>query len=218
MRTTKRALLLVGSPKGLARSLGSRRGAVILDALQDRGAEVQKMHILPAVSSAAGKRALLDAVQRADKILLAAPLYVDSLPAPVITAFETLSESRAEIRDDKQMLALLNCGYPEASQNAVAVQICQSFAQAMGWAWAGGIAIGGAGFRGDAMQRIAARVADALLQEEPVPEEIIRLAAAPAMPTWLYVLGGNLMWRRQARGNGVRRRLRARPYVKLDDR
>lgn len=214
MRTTKRVLLLVGSPKGLARSTGSRRGAVILDALQDRGAEVRKLHILPAVSSAVGKEALLDEVRLADSILLAAPLYVDSLPAPVINALEVLSESGAETRNDKQMLALLNCGYPEASQNAVAVQICESFAHGMGWAWAGGIAVGGTGFRGDAMQRIAAGVADALLQEEPVPEEIIRLAATSAMPTWLYVLGGNVMWRRQARANGVGRRLHARPYDK----
>jgi hypothetical protein len=33
------------------------------------------------------------------------------------------------------------------------------------------------------------------------------------MPAWFYRLGGNIMWRRQAKKNGVARRLRAKPYA-----
>ena len=38
----------------------------------------------------------------------------------------------------------------------------------------------------------------------------------PIMPPWLYVLGGNIMWKRWAAKNGAKERLRDRPYARTD--
>lgn len=213
MNAAKKALLLVGSPKGLAKSTASRRAALLLDALQDRGFAGEKLHILAAVRSEEGRASLLSAAERADVVILATPLHVDSLPAPVIRAMEFLSEHRLSEGKPKRFLAMLNCGFPEASQNETALAICRRFAAAMGWEWAGGIAIGGTGISTASLQKAVALAAEALSRGDPVPEEAVALAAKPAMRTWLYILGGNLMWRWEARRNGVKVSLRARPYA-----
>lgn len=215
MSHAKRAVLLVGSPKGVARSTSSRRAAVLLDALQDRGWAASKVHLHAALRSQEGTEALLAAAASADLVILACPLYVDSLPAPVIRALELLHAARTRDGEATQFLTLMNCGFPEASHNDTALAICQLFARAMGWTWAGGIALGGTGMgvSGAAWYEVVRLTVDALERGEAVPNEAVALAGRPPTKTWLYMLAGNLMWRRQAKKNKVRRRLDARPYA-----
>jgi hypothetical protein len=60
--------------------------------------------------------------------------------------------------------------------------------------------------------------AERIAAGEEVPAEAVRLMAKPLVPTWLYVLIGEMGWRRLARQNGVRRMLGARPYEEADGR
>jgi len=53
---------------------------------------------------------------------------------------------------------------------------------------------------------------DALLRDESVPDEAIRLMAKPLIPAWMYTAIGNLGWRRRAKRYGVRKKLHDRPY------
>lgn len=214
MTEAKTAILLVGSPKGLARSTGSRRGSVLLDALQDRGFATAKVHMHAALGSEEGRTDLLKKVAGANLVILAAPLYVDSLPAPVIGALEHLHSHRRSLGEVKRFVALLNCGFPEASHNATATDICRMFVQAMGWTWAGGLSMGGTGLTGEILQRVMTQAAEALARGEPLPEGSVTLAAKPRMKTWLYILRGNLMWRRLARKQRAQRNLSARPYAR----
>jgi hypothetical protein len=46
-----------------------------------------------------------------------------------------------------------------------------------------------------------------------VPDEAVTLMSKLPIPAVLYRLMGDLGWRRQARSNGARRRLRARPFA-----
>ena len=214
MNEPKTAILLVGSPKGLARSTGSRRGAVLLDALQDRGWSQEKVHLFSNLRSEEGRAHLAEKVAGADLVILAAPLYVDSLPSPVIEALELLHAERAALGKPKRFVAFLNCGFPEASHNATATDICRLFAEAMGWTWAGSLSMGGTGTTGTLLQRVMTGAAEALAGGGPVPEGSVTLAAQPRMKTWLYILGGNIMWRRLARRQKAQRSLSARPYAR----
>ncbi len=213
MNEAKTAVLLVGSPKGLARSTGSRRAAVLLDALQDRGWAQEKVHLLSALRSEEGRAGLLKVVASTDLVILATPLYVDSLPAPVVGALEHLHGHHRSMGEPKQFVAFLNCGFPEASHNATALQICRLFTEAMGWMWAGGLSMGGTGMTGEILQQVMTQVAEALARGDPVPTGAAALVSKPRMKTWLYILGGNVMWRRLARRQGSQRNLSARPYA-----
>ncbi|MEA3239605.1 MAG: NAD(P)H-dependent oxidoreductase, partial [Candidatus Bipolaricaulota bacterium] len=136
----KRVLLLVGSPKAPGKSVSEALGAYVVEKLGTRGWSSETIFIRMSLQSDEGRAALLEAVKTADLIILSFPLYVDSLPAPVIRAMELIAERRL---DKKTRLAVIaNCGFPEAQHNNVAMDICQRFAHASGLEWAGGLALG----------------------------------------------------------------------------
>ena len=55
-------------------------------------------------------------------------------------------------------------------------------------------------------------VARASAAGQPVPAEATELLSKFPMPAWLYALGGNWGWRRQAKRNRVKTPLTHRPH------
>jgi hypothetical protein len=171
-------------------------------------------------------QALLEAVEAADLILLAFPLYVDSLPAPTIEALEQIAAQRTCGASPRQSFAAIaNCGFPEPQHNQAALAICASFAHQAGFLWAGGLALGaGEGMvHGTPLKELDGRViplrnaldlaADALAQGQPIPEEARQLLAKPFIPAWLYRWMGIYGWRQQAKQYGMERSLKRQPYI-----
>jgi putative NADPH-quinone reductase len=221
--TARKALLLVGSPRGLDRSTSGRLGSRLLDALKERGFETDKIHVHAAVRSAAETDQALAAIAAADVVVLSLPLYVDSFPAPVISLLERLAERIAgdvsgmgdaghpgAEAGRTRFLLLIQCGFPERTQNATALAIAERFATEVGWEWLGGLAFGSMQSYGASATEALARGAEAIAEGKLIPE----IALKKPMPAWLYRLGGNIMWRREAKRNGAAGKLRARPYEK----
>ena len=224
MNSGKRALLLVGSPRG-AKSNSESLGAYLLDQLRESGLETEKLRIYALLKSDEGRGKLLGAVDRAGIIVLAAPLYADSAPSGVIRAMELMLEARRGQEAPKKpwFVAIVNCGFPEARQNDTALRIYRRFAAEAGLEWAGGLALGGGEAIGrrplDKTGRMLRRVrhsldlaADALADDRPVPDEAVALMAKPVIPKWLYLSVGGMSWKRQARKEGAAQRLHDRPY------
>lgn len=88
---------------------------------------------------------LLVAVANADIVVLAFPLYVDSLPAAVIRGLELISRNRKSepVPKKQRLISIVNCGFPEAQHNKTAILICRCFAREAEFEWAGGLALGG---------------------------------------------------------------------------
>jgi hypothetical protein len=214
--TEKRALLLVGSPRGLDRSTSGRLGGLLLDALKERGFETDKLHVHAAVRSPDALESALAAVAAADLVILSLPLYVDSFPAPVIALLEKVAERRTGGMADAAhgragragLFLLIQCGFPESEQNATALAIAERFAAEVGWRWLGGLALGGVETYGSSAHEVLDLIGRALAEGSPAPD----LAVKKTIPAWLYRVGGNIMWRRMAKKNGVAGKLRARPY------
>ena len=89
----RRALLLVGSPR-TRKSTFNSLGGYLFEQLQARSMQVETIYPHTVLRSAAKTQELLDAVEDADLVTLAFPLYLDSLPAPVIEMLERISEHR----------------------------------------------------------------------------------------------------------------------------
>lgn len=152
---------------------------------------------------------------RADVILLATPLYVDSLPAPVIETLYRLSQGknlRVLDGDPPRFLALLNCGFVEPHHNRYAQLMLETFCKKVGFEWAGGISLGAGGMMTKRIREALRSVAEALRADILISDSVSRATSTPVMKPWLYILGGNFMWRRQAKANGVRDQLKAQPY------
>jgi multimeric flavodoxin WrbA len=218
----RRALLLVGSPRTRNSTSGSL-GGYLHEQLAAQGVETETIYLHTVVRSPAKLQQMLDAVEAADLVTLAFPLYVDTLPAPVIEALERIAADRRDRAHRPQLfVAIANCGFPEASQNAVALASCRVFAREAGFEWAGslglggGEAVGGEPLAGGKTARIRGALdlaAGALARGLVIPDEARDRMSRPIIPHWAYRLTGTLRWKRTAGHYGVRKQQAGRPYV-----
>ena len=217
----KRVLLLVGSPKAPGKSVSEALGAYVVEKMEASGWSSETIFIRTTLQSDNGRTTLLESVENTDLIIFSFPLYVDSLPAPVIKAMELIAERHP--KENTRFAAIANCGFPEAQHNNVAIAICRRVAKAAGMEWAGGLALGMGGAlsgrlltdQGRMVRNIVKSLdltVNALVSDESIPDEAIRLMAKPLIPGWMYTMIGNLSWRKQAKRYGARKELRNRPY------
>jgi len=222
-----KALLLVGSPRG-SRSTSASLGTYLLDRLQERNFQTQTLLIQSSLRKDKTGKDMLSAVNDADLIVLAFPLYVDCLPAATIKAMELIAEHRRSAKTSRKQrfTAISNCGFPEAAHNDVALSICRRFAKESGFNWAGGIGIGqGEAIGGQPMSKVRGMArntikaldlaADTLAENNDVPQQAIEHAARPFIPASLYTMVGSISFKKQARKNGLRKKdMYVQPYLR----
>lgn len=219
-----KALLLVGSGKK-PRSNSASLGVYLMEQLAARGFGTQTLNIPRAILSPQGTQELLAESREPDLVVLSTPLYWDSLPAAVVRALELIAADRRESPADppQRFAAIVNSGFPEARQSDTALAICRRFAKETGFAWAGGLAMGGgevlgakplaeAGGRARNARSALDLAAQALAEGKEIPEEAVAKMARPVAPPWVYMLAGQWGWNRKAKRFGARRRINDRPF------
>ncbi|MEI7771754.1 MAG: NAD(P)H-dependent oxidoreductase, partial [Chloroflexales bacterium] len=215
-------VLLVGSPR-TTKSTSFALGDYLRAQLAGQGVETQTIQLYTTLSSPTKRQALSAALDSADLIVLAFPLYVDSLPAPVTAALELIAAQRAGRRSAQRFVAITNCGFPEAHHCDSALAICARFAEQAGLTWAGGLALGGGGMingtplpalggRTRMARQSLAMAAAALASGQAVPRAATDLLAKLSVPAWLYLLLAGLGWRQQARHYKAQKQIRRAPY------
>ena len=144
-RPASRALLIVGSPKTKSPSTSGVLGEELLGRLAVAGWQTESLTLKPSTFREAGQTEFLAAVDRADLILLAFPLYIDVLAYLPTKALEVIAEHRRTAGDGARpqgLFGLANNGFPEAHQNNLALAILRRFAARSGMTWLGGMALG----------------------------------------------------------------------------
>ena len=220
MSQAKLALLLVGSPRGEA-STSASLGNYLLKALEKSGFNTSKAYIHRLVNRKEKIDELLTMVNNANLIVLSFPLYVDSLPAPVIKAMELIRDNRNK-NQNQDFIAVSNCGFPESSQIEVALEICKNFADELNFTWRGGLAFGGGEAvhgkpleeRGGMVRNVIKGLditAEHLSRGESIPNEAIELVSKKVIPSGMYTMMGNLGWRIQARRYGALKSMKNQP-------
>jgi len=219
----RRALLLVGSPR-TKKSTSHSLGGYLFERLSAQNIQTETIFLHTVLRSQEKSQALLEAVEAADLILLAFPLYVDSLPAPVIEALERIAAHRQGQTSRKLFAATANCGFPEAHHNDTALAICATFARQAGFEWAGSLSLGaGEGMvhgaplnemdgRALPLKQALELAAQALAQGQAIPPAAQGLWKKPFIPAWLYRLMGAFGWKQMSKRWGADTRLRQQPY------
>jgi multimeric flavodoxin WrbA len=235
--STRRALLIVGSPKTTCPSTSSVLGSYLLDRLAKLGWETESLTLRASLTREEGEAALLEASDRAGLILLVFPLYADALPFLVTKALTVMAAHRqaATHAAPKRLVAIVNSGFPEIRQNSVALGICEAFASGSGMLWEGGLALGGGGVVGGQPLTEKKRsglpvkhvisaldlTAAALEDGRPVPAAAAILMAKNPVPLipfalsrWIYIRFGGKGFEQEAAKNGIsRERMLEQPYA-----
>jgi len=220
MNASRKALLLVGSPKPGDSTSGSL-GGYLLEELEKRGLATETIRVTKAVRTEETMEELRAAAASADLIVLSFPLYVDSLPAPAIRALEVLAEPPV---GPAAFVAICQSGFPEVDHNEVAIEICRNFARDAGFEWAGGLVLAAGGMVGgqplrklQGMMRSAVKALDLTAEElaagRPVPDEAVQLMAKPPIPRIGYRFMANWGWRSMFRKQGRGGSLKDQPYA-----
>ena len=209
MSINKNALLLIGSPRGES-STSASLGNYLISKLEASGVVVEKAIINQMVNREEKIKQLLKMIDNTDIIILSFPLYVDSLPAPVIKAMELIKKERDKLKGKKtqNFIAICNNGFPEVTQNMTALRICRIFSNDCDFLWKGGIAIGGGGaINGSPLKKARANVrsiikglniaADALKDGNEIPQKAIDLTSKKTVAYTMYRIFGNLGFRCQ---------------------
>lgn len=224
MSGDKKVLLLVGSPK-VENSTSASLGNYLLSKLEDFGMTVETGFIHRLVNREETIKKLFEMVDRADLIILSFPLYVDSLPAPVVKAMERIKEERdrLESKKSKNFIAISQNGFPEFFQNQTALHIAKIFAEDCGFVWKGGLALGQGGSiggkplleRGGMVRNVVKGLditAQALVEGKEVPQEAVDLFSKRFIPNFFYNAVVNLGWRIQAY-KSAKRKIKFKPYA-----
>lgn len=218
----RRALLLIGSPKISFPSTSGVFGGHVMQGLKEEEWETSTLTLRRNIFSDKRRTELFDEADKADLILMAFPLYIDSLPFLLMKSLEMMAEYfRGKTGlEQKSVVVIVNNGFPEAYQNAVAVSICRRFAIDTGMTWLGGLAMGAgeAIFRGRPFEKAERNplpvnhvktaldlTAAALAKGNPVPGEAIRVIKRTPIPIvpfrlWrmCFIKMANQYWREVA--------------------
>jgi hypothetical protein len=232
VRDAPRALLLVGSPRR-KRSTSLVLGSRVLERLAGRGWQTGTRHLLTELE----RDSTLDEVVRdfwaADLVILAFPVYVDSLPAHMVRALEQIAARRPRhscagpgspaVASRPRLVGVANSGFPERVHTRLPLDLCARFCREAGVVWAGGLGLGAGPVidgrplesRGFLVRRVVRALdlaAAALAEGGEVPPEAAGLMARPPLPAWLFrkVAGRNMA--AAAKKGGVGDRLGHRPY------
>jgi multimeric flavodoxin WrbA len=201
----RRACLIVGSPKILSKSTSGVLGNYLLDRMKERGWETESLELNEVLNTDEGEAEVFFAVDRADLLIFAFPLYIDALPFRMTRALELISAHRRSTDHHRpvRLVAIANNGFPESYQNNPALSICRNFAESTGMIWLGALALGAGeaiisgeplkershlGFPINNIHMSLRSASDALDKDHPIPLKAVhRLSGSPIPYTPFFI-------------------------------
>jgi multimeric flavodoxin WrbA len=219
------AALLVGSPKAKGTSASEPMARALAQRLGNAGVTTDLHFATEFVHETERTARTAAALASHDLLILVTPLYVDAFPSVTTHALELIARARGTHGRPASFVLVINCGFPEPEHNRTALSIARHFAEQAGYAFGGGLPLGGGGIltpdrKLDEPHGPVAHIVRALDLATPelvrfgrLPASAIEATIRPALPEWLYALFGDLGWRWRARQNGLtQRELHARPH------
>ena len=199
-------ILLNGSLKGK-----KGNGYYLLRRLQEcNPGECAEKMIVPVLKDIDG---FIMELQGADALVIAAPLYVDALPAQVLRLMELLYEKKSAGKAGLPVYVVSNLGFYESAQILPLLNTVRNWCAKMGFVYGGGVAVGAGGMM-SAFQKIPlnrtpnralgrgmTRLAEAIREKK----EMGNLFVQPdCIPRFGYKMAAHWLFRRTGRANGVK--------------
>lgn len=194
--------LLNGSP----RSTGSNSGFLLERLKQYLGAEVQIVELR--VKGMSDEQ--YNQISECDSIVLAFPLYVDSVPAHVMEFMLTMVE---KVEKPLSVYVIANNGFYEGKQNRIALEVIANWCVKAGYIWKQGLGIGGTGKMLQAIKNIPfgqgpnTDIGEAFtifVQNVLANRSGENIFTTPNFPKFAYKKAAHMGWRIEAKNNGLK--------------
>jgi hypothetical protein len=226
MADPKKVLIVVGSPKGKI-SASSTMGTFLAEKIGLGPAQAQVQYLAIARNSEESYGRLLASMAQAEVLVFVFPLYADQLPSGLVETLERYTEflEKHRLSKPQAVAGIVNCGFPEPSQNDSALAILKRFTELQSFDWLGGLALGGGGIvegdkplsaQGGRVYHVARALelaVSAIGKGISLPEEAQRLMRKQIIPAFLYRWMGNWSFKKAAKKWGVtKKQLSTRPF------
>lgn len=152
---------------------------------------------------------ILEELKNADALVFAYPLYVDGIPAHLLSCLMQLENTPWSNRKI-HVYGIANCGFYEGIQTETALKILQNWCIKTGLIWGGGVGTGGGGALAQLpdvknghgpkapIEKALRSLADSILRYEVQKNNYVTLA----FPRFLYKTAGQMGWRQMMKQNG----------------
>ena len=148
-------------------------------------------------------------------LVFAFPLYVDGIPSHLLSCIMQLESFLSTIKEkDIVVYTLVNCGFFEGHQTALAIEMMKNWCKKAGLRWGQGIGMGAGGMLqsvknvpagygpkkdlGEALSKLVKNIS-----ERSSGEDIFITAN---FPRFLYKLAAEMGWRKSVKANGLKTR------------
>lgn len=195
----KNVLVLIGSPR-TKESNSEVISNELINKLSSKDINCTRLYL---ENLAKGQEGVLeDNINKAEVIILAAPVYENSVPSIVLKAFELLHENKNKITSqNRSMLVIANSGFcdTEGCKNLIAA--CSLFSKAMSFQWLGGITVvpgtliegGKLGKTYKNLAKALDFIAEDIYMGRKLSEEAFKLTSKPVINPFIYRVAGRII-------------------------
>jgi multimeric flavodoxin WrbA len=147
-----------------------------------------------------------------DVILFAFPLYVDAIPSHLLYCLKELEEYfQSKKKKAIRIYTIVNCGFYEANQNRLAIEIIKNWTARAGLLWGQGVGIGAGGMlaflqkvpMGRGPKKSLGQAYDKLVSNILNGRSGEPIFVTPNFPRFLYKYMAQKGWQGYAKSNGL---------------
>lgn len=148
----------------------------------------------------------------ADVLVMAFPLYVDGIPSHLLHCMEQLEQELVRARKKKLLVyPIVNCGFYEAHQNLLALEMVKHWCHRAGFIYRQGVAVGGGGMLpaientppGHGPRKKISLALQNLADHILKNDEGETILVSPGIPRFAYKGAAERRWRQRAKENGL---------------
>lgn len=155
----------------------------------------------------------LEQLNSMDALVFAFPLYVDGVPAHLLSCLIQIEKSNIKNKNI-QIYGIVNCGFYEGKQADQAMRVLKNWCAKAGFVWGTGVGVGGGGSLammaglkfGTGPKAPIDKTLGVLAEKMVTKQSCEDLYTSVGFPRFLYILAAHSGWRQMIKANGGKKK------------